>query len=67
MSNEQQRVWLTLSRGISPDLSEPVIQREVNRELVEDAPTLVVALKAALRRHLASAHGRIPLDGEGDS
>lgn len=61
-----KRIWLRLSRGISPDVSEPIIEREVNSELVEDAPLLVTALKEALRQHLASTHGRIPLDdGEG--
>lgn len=67
MSNE--RLWLTLSRGISADISDPVLQREVNAELADDAPLLVTALRKAVRDHLAKAHGRLPLDdgdGEGE-
>ena len=63
MSNE--RIWVTISRGISPELSEPVLAREVDGKLAEDEPVLVVGLRQALGRHLEK-HGIFVLDGGPD-
>lgn len=55
------RVWLTLSRGISPELSEPIFERDVDADLADAEPLLIVGLRKAVRNHLA-LHGIIPVD-----
>ena len=67
MSDE--RIWVTISRGISPELSEPVLTRAVDGELADEEPILVLGLKHAVGNHLADLGllRRVPLDdGEED-
>lgn len=61
MAND--RVFLTLSRGISRDLAEPFLVREIDAELAENDPELLSALRDALHASLYR-RGVVGLDGE---
>lgn len=63
MSSE--RFWVTVRRGISPDISEPVLTREVDSELAAAEPMLVLGLKQAMGSLLEDRGllGRWPVDG----
>lgn len=58
-----KRVWVTVSRGISPEISDTIFSREVDANLAREEPVLVAGLKRALLCHLHS-RGIIPLETE---